>query len=161
QLPEEERYLMSEPDLQDRIAVLLGGRSAEELVFGFATTGAGDDLKKATEIARRMVMEFGMSAKVGPINVAESGPRFLAAGFRRSEDLSDETEMAIDREVKSILMRAHDRARDILGEHRDDLDALAKQLLERESLSGRDLESYFGPRVTGGMRAEGPAEGSD
>ena len=75
QLPEEERYLMSEPELRDRIAVLLGGRAAEQIVFGFATTGAHDDLRKATEIARRMVMEFGMSEAVGPINVAEGGPR--------------------------------------------------------------------------------------
>ena len=143
QLPEEERYLMSEPELHDRIAVLMGGRSAEELVFGFATTGAQDDLKKATEIARRMVMEFGMSEKVGPINIAEQGPRFLSPVFRRGEDISDETEVAIDREVKSILVAAREEARRILGEHRDDLDQLAEILLEKETLEGRDLDEYF------------------
>ena len=143
QLPEEERYLMSEPELHDRIAVLMGGRSAEELVFGFATTGAQDDLKKATEIARRMVMEFGMSEKVGPINIAEQGPRFLSPVFRRGEDISDETEVAIDREVKSILVAARDQARRILGEHRDDLDNLAEFLLEKETLEGKDLDEYF------------------
>ncbi|MBA3350587.1 MAG: ATP-dependent zinc metalloprotease FtsH, partial [Actinobacteria bacterium] len=100
QLPDEERYLMSEPELRDRIAVLLGGRSAEEIVFEFATTGAQDDLQKATEIARRMVMEFGMSPKVGPINISEQGPRFLGPSFRRNESISEETEIAIDREVK-------------------------------------------------------------
>jgi cell division protease FtsH len=144
QLPDEERYLMSEPDLRNRIAVLLGGRSAEELVFGFATTGAQDDLKKATEIARRMVMEFGMSEKVGPINIAEQGPRYLVPVFRRGEDVSEETEVAIDREVKAILREAQDKARSILGEHRGDLDNLAEVLLEKETIDRNDLDSYFG-----------------
>jgi len=143
QLPDEERYLMSEPELHDRIAVLLGGRAAEETVFGFATTGAQDDLKKATEIARRMVMEFGMSPRVGPINIADNGPRFLSPAFRRSEDVSDETEVAIDREVKGILIQAQDRARGILTKHRTDLDRLAEILLEKENLSGHDLEEHF------------------
>ncbi len=144
QLPDEERYLMSEPELRDRIAVLLGGRSAEELVFNFATTGAQDDLQKATEIARRMVMEFGMSAKVGPINIADQAGRFLSPVFRRSEDVSEETEVAIDREVKSILTEAHEKARAILRDHRDDLDALSKVLLEKESIGRADLEQHFG-----------------
>ncbi len=143
QLPDEERYLMSEPELRDRIAVLLGGRSAEEIVFGFATTGAQDDLKKATEIARRMVMEFGMSEKVGPINIADSGPRFLSPVLRRGESVSEETEVAIDREVKALLTGAHERARRIVVDHRGDLDALATDLLEKESLDRRDLERYF------------------
>ena len=147
QLPDEERYLMSEPELHDRIAVLLGGRAAEETVFGFATTGAQDDLKKATEIARRMVMEFGMSPRVGPINIADNGPRFLSPAFRRSEEVSDETEVAIDREVKSILLQGQQRARGILTERREDLDALAELLLEKENLSGRDLATYFEGRV--------------
>ncbi len=144
QLPDEERYLMSEPELRDRIAVLLGGRAAEEIVFGFATTGAHDDLKKATEIARRMVMEFGMSAQVGPINIAENGYRFLSPAFRRGEDVSEETERAIDREVKAILLDAQSRARSILTDRRGDLDALAELLLERETLDRRALDEYFG-----------------
>ncbi len=147
QLPEEERYLMSEPELHDRIAVLLGGRAAEETVFGFATTGAQDDLKKATEISRRMVMEFGMSPRVGPINIADDGPRFLSPSFRRTEDVSDETEVAIDREVKSILMQGQERARAILTQHRSDMDELAELLLEKENLSGRDLADHFATKV--------------
>ncbi|MFP5352319.1 MAG: ATP-dependent zinc metalloprotease FtsH [Actinomycetota bacterium] len=143
QLPDEERYLMSEPELHDRIAVLLGGRAAEETVFGFATTGAQDDLKKATEIARRMVMEFGMSPRVGPINIADNGPRFLSPAFRRTEEVSEETEVAIDREVKGILMQGQERARGILAQNRRDLDELAELLLEKENLSGRDLEEHF------------------
>ncbi|HEX2129544.1 MAG TPA: cell division protein FtsH, partial [Solirubrobacterales bacterium] len=145
QLPDEERYLMSEPELRDRIAVLLGGRSAEEIVFGYATTGAGDDLKKATEIARRMVMEFGMSDKVGPVNLSGDGARFLSPAFRRTEEISDETEVEIDREVKAILQEARDKARAILTEHRHDLDVLAEVLLEKESLDRRDLDSHFSP----------------
>jgi cell division protease FtsH len=147
QLPEEERYLMTEPELRDRIAVLLGGRSAEQIVFGFATTGAHDDLKKATEIARRMVREFGMSEKVGPMNIAESGPRYLSPGFQRSESVSDETEVAIDREVKAILLGALDRAQEILEEHRDDLDRLAAVLLEKETLEGHELQTLLDQEV--------------
>ena len=145
QLPDEERYLMSEPELRDRIAVLLGGRSAEEIVFGYATTGAQDDLKKATEIARRMVMEFGMSEKVGPVNLAGDGARFLSPAFRRGDDVSDETETVIDREVKAILQEARDKARTIVSEHRHDLDVLAEVLLEKETLDRRDLDSHFSP----------------
>lgn len=143
QLPEEERYLMSEPELRDRITVLLGGRAAEEIVFGFGTTGAQDDLKKATEIARRMVMEFGMSEKLGPINIAEQGPTFLPGRLRRADEVSDETEVAIDREVKAMLQEARQKARQLLAGRRDDLDALAGLLLERETLDRKDLEAYF------------------
>jgi cell division protease FtsH len=146
QLPDEERYLMTEPELHDRIAVLLGGRQAEELVFGYATTGAQDDLRKATEIARRMVMEFGMSEKVGPINIAETGPQFLSPAFQRGENVSDETEVAIDREVKKILLGGQERARSILTEHRSDLDRLAELLLEKETLERRDLDELVDSR---------------
>ncbi|MGH2735978.1 MAG: ATP-dependent zinc metalloprotease FtsH [Actinomycetota bacterium] len=144
QLPEEERYLMSEPELRDMIAVLMGGRSAEEIVFDQVTTGAGDDLRRATEIARRMVQEFGMSEKVGPINISDQGGRFLSPMFRRGDDISAETETAIDREVKAILLEGRSKARDILNERRGDLDGLAKILLERESLGRKDLDAYFG-----------------
>ena len=144
QLPDEERYLMSEPELRDRIAVLLGGRAAEELVFGYGTTGAQDDLRRATDIARRMVMEFGMSETVGPLNIAEQGARFLSPAFRRGEDVSDETETSIDREVKAILVEAQKKAARILADHRTDLDELAVLLLEKESIGLRELKEHFG-----------------
>ena len=143
QLPDEERYLMTEPELRDMLAVLLGGRAAEDLVFGFATTGAGDDLRRATEIARRMVMEFGMSEKVGPINLAEQGGRFLTREIRQSGGISDETEVAIDREVKTLLLEGREKATKILQDHRDDLDELSTALLDQETLSRSDLENYF------------------
>ena len=158
QLPDEERYLMSEPELRDRVAVLLGGRSAEEIVFGFATTGAQDDLKKATEIARRMVMEFGMSEKVGPINIADQGGRFLGPVFRRSDEVSEETEVAIDREVKAILVEGQQKARAVLADHRSDLDVLAQILLDKETLDRNDLEAHFGSRSTTTELAPPPRE---
>jgi cell division protease FtsH len=157
QLPDEERYLMSDPELRDRVAVLLGGRSAEELVFGFATTGAQDDLRKATEIARRMVMEFGMSETVGPINIGSDGARFLGPAFRRGDEVSEETEVAIDREVKAILLEGQNKARTILSERRDDLDALADILLDKESIGRRELDDYFGRSPT---TAQFPISGS-
>jgi cell division protease FtsH len=149
QLPEEERYLMSEPELRDMIAVLLGGRSAEEIVFHVATTGAGDDLRRATEIARRMVMEFGMSEEVGPINISETGSRFLNPMFRQGNDVSEEAQMTIDREVKAILLEGRDKARKILSEHREDIDGLAAILLDKENLSRRDLDEFFGDPTPG------------
>lgn len=158
QLPEEERYLMSEPELRDRIAVLLGGRSAEEIIFGFATTGAQDDLKRATEIARRMVMEFGMSEKVGPINLSGDGARFLSPAYRVSEQVSEETEVAIDREVKAIILDAREKARTIVGDHREDMDGLARILLERESLDRRDLDEFFALGARGEPGNEPTAE---
>ena len=157
QLPDEERYLMSEPELRDRIAVLLGGRSAEEIVFGFATTGAQDDLRKATEIARRMVMEFGMSEAVGPINISSDGARFLSPMFRRGDDVSEETETVIDREVKAILLEGQRKAREIIGERRGDLDGLAEILLEKESLGRQELDDFFGRAAP---TAQFPAAGS-
>jgi cell division protease FtsH len=148
QLPEEERYLMSEPELRDRIAVLLGGRAAEEVVFGFPTTGAEDDLRKATEIARRMVTEFGMSAKLGPINITEGQSRFLSPLARRGDDVSDHTETVIDSEVRTILTEAHEKAAQVLMRVRTELDVLADLLLERETLERPDLEKHLGARHT-------------
>jgi cell division protease FtsH len=90
-----------------------------------------------------MVMEFGMSAKVGPINIADHGPRFLSPAFRRGDDVSEETEVAIDREVKALLMNGQDKARRILTARRADLEQLARVLLERETLDRKDLEKHF------------------
>jgi cell division protease FtsH len=93
-----------------------------------------------------MVMEFGMSDKVGPINIAETGPQFLSPAFQRGENVSDETEVAIDREVKKILLGGQERARSILTERRADLDRLAELLLEKETLERRDLDELVGVR---------------
>jgi cell division protease FtsH len=150
QLAEEERFLMAEPELKDMIAILLGGRAAEELIFGFATTGAQDDLKRATETARRMVMEFGMSEKVGPINIAEQGPRYLSAVFRRGEEMSEEAQVVIDREVRAILVEALDKASTILKSRKQDMDELAVILLDKETLDANDLDAHFGKKLPHG-----------
>ena len=146
QLPEEERYLLSEPELRDRLTVLLGGRAAEEIVFGFATTGSHDDLKKATEMARRMVVEFGMSKEVGPINIAQPGFRFLTPGVSHGTDISDETARTIDLEVKALLQEAHEKAKVILVDHRSQLDLLARELLEKETLERDAVAAVLGAR---------------
>jgi cell division protease FtsH len=143
QLPEEDRYLVSEPELHDRVAVLLGGRSSEEAVFGFVTTGAQDDLMKATEIARQMITRFGMSEKLGPVSVAEEDSLFLSRKLRQTRAVSEETETAIDRELKAFLSDALDRARSIIAEHRNELDRLSEILLEEETLERQDLEAVL------------------
>jgi cell division protease FtsH len=160
QLAEEERFLMAEPELKDMIAILLGGRAAEELIFGFATTGAQDDLKRATETARRMVMEFGMSEKVGPINIAEQGPRYLSAVFRRGEDMSEEAQVVIDREVRAILVQALDKASTILKSRKQDMDELAVILLDKETLDANDLDAHFGKKLPQGSLL-GPLDRED
>jgi cell division protease FtsH len=160
QLAEEERFLMAEPELKDMIAILLGGRAAEELIFGFATTGAQDDLKRATETARRMVMEFGMSEKVGPINIAEQGPRYLSAVFRRGEEMSEEAQVVIDREVRAILVQALDKASAILKSRKQDMDELAVILLDKETLDANDLDTHFGKKLPHGSLL-GPLDRED
>jgi cell division protease FtsH len=142
------------------IAILLGGRAAEELIFGFATTGAQDDLKRATETARRMVMEFGMSEKVGPINIAEQGPRYLSAVFRRGEEMSEEAQVVIDREVRAILVQALDKASAILKDRKQDMDELAVILLDKETLDANDLDAHFGKKLPHGSLL-GPLDRED
>ena len=133
QLPTEDRYLMTRSELLARINVLLGGRVAEEIVFGDVSTGAQNDLQRATEIARTMITQFGMSEKLGL--AALEGPRhatFLMVPTQSPREYSEETARQIDEEVKQILAEAHGKARDILVAHRPALEELAKLLLEKE-----------------------------
>jgi cell division protease FtsH len=133
QLPTEDRYLMTRSELLARICVLLGGRVAEETVFGDISTGAQNDLQRATEIARTMITQFGMSEKLGLASL--EGARtatFLMVPTQSSKEYSEETARLIDEEVKQILTEAHTRARDILVSHRLALEELAKLLLEKE-----------------------------
>ncbi len=145
QRPLEDRYIVTEPQLQDRLAVLLGGRTAEELVFRQMSTGAQDDLQRATEIARAMVTEYGMSRKLGPLSFGRDGfrgpeGRMLFPGER--PEFSDETAKLVDEEVARIVGEAHQRAQDILEEQRSLLDRLARLLMVQEVLEGADLERY-------------------
>jgi cell division protease FtsH len=144
QLPTEDRYLMTRSELLGRINVLLGGRVAEEIVFGDISTGAQNDLQRATEIARTMITQFGMSEKLGLASL--EGPRhatFLMVPTQSSKEYSEETARLIDEEVKQILSDAHTKARDILVAHRSALEELAKLLLEKEVVDRPALQAIL------------------
>jgi cell division protease FtsH len=140
QMPEEERQLEQLPFLEDALAVRLGGRAAEEEVFGVPSTGAQDDLLSATELASRMVREWGMSKRIGNMAWGPMGPVFLGEDLVHSRDYSDETARVIDTEIERILSEQAVRARKVLAAHRRGLDAIASALIERESLDRSDVE---------------------
>jgi cell division protease FtsH len=144
-LPTEDKYLKSRTELVDSMTMLLGGRTAEEIVFGEPTTGASDDIERCTDIARKMVTTYGMSERIGPqLLVGAHGP---VAGRPDSAEqgYSDELAGLIDREIRRLVDGAHDRARAILETHRDTLDRLATALVEKETLDDADLAEVFGP----------------
>jgi cell division protease FtsH len=164
QLPLEDRYLMTRSDLFSQLSVLLGGRSAEEIAFDEISTGAQNDLQRATDIARAMVTEFGMSDALGA--VAYDGHRrnaFLDNPFAPERGhYAEETALKIDLEVKRILTEAHERARQILRERRGTLDALSERLLEKEVIEAEELKAIIGPippREPGPVPAEVPPVG--
>jgi cell division protease FtsH len=142
QRPLEDRYLLTEPELKDRLAILLGGRTAEEIAFERISTGAQNDLQRATEIARAMVIEYGMSPRIGPISLSQDGgpERYLFPGA--GQELSPELAAAVDDEVKRLVEEAHDRARDALERKRDLLDRLSDLLMVTEVIDGADLKAY-------------------
>ena len=140
QLPEKERYTQTKRELMGQITGLMGGRTAEEIVFQDVTSGAYSDFKQATEIARRMVCEWGMSEELGPLNFGDRGEvLFLAREVSRHQDYSEDTARKIDAEVTGIVVRSHERAREILTRYRDRLDTLAEALLEYETIDGREV----------------------
>jgi len=144
QLPTEDRYLMTRSELLARICVLLGGRGAEEIVFGDISTGAQNDLQRATEIARTMITQFGMSEKLGLASL--EGARtamFLMVPTHSPKEYSEETARLIDQEVKQILTEAHAKARDILAARRSALEELAKLLLEKEVVERPELQAIL------------------
>lgn len=145
QQPTEDRYLMTRSELLDRIAVLLGGRVAEELVFGEISTGAQSDLQRATEIARAMVTEYGMSDRLGLVTYErERRPMFLPESFTPTKTYSEAKAAEIDEEITRVMEEAHRRVRQILSEKRDTLEALAKLLLEKEIVQGEELRKMLG-----------------
>jgi cell division protease FtsH len=138
--PLEDRYLATEPELNDLLAFAMGGRVAEELCFDEISTGAQNDLEKATDIARAMVAEYGMSEKLGPLSFGHDDPN---AWFGASTGkMSGHTAELIDEEVARLLGEAHERAERILTERRELLDRLAALLLATETIDGRDLKEY-------------------
>jgi cell division protease FtsH len=146
QLPIEDRYLMTRQDLLGQLAVLLGGRTAEEIALGEISTGAQNDLLRATDIARAMVTEFGMSDALGAVNYdGNRRARLLDIPMPQERGLyGDETAQKIDAEIKRILVEAHEKARTILTENRDRLEVVTMRLLEVEVMEGDELRRLLG-----------------
>ncbi|CAM4207675.1 cell division protein FtsH [Bacillus cereus] len=144
-LPKEDRYFMTKPELLDKITGLLGGRVAEEIVFGEVSTGAHNDFQRATGIARRMVTEFGMSDKLGPMQFGSSqgGQVFLGRDFHSEQNYSDAIAHEIDVEMQTIMKDCYARAKQILTEKRDKLDIIAKTLLEVETLDAEQINHLY------------------
>jgi cell division protease FtsH len=163
QLPIEERHIYKREYIGDSLVVRLGGRVAEELVFGHQSTGAQNDLVGNTELARKMVREWGMSDRIGPMAWGSQGAVFLGEDLMHTRDYSDETARVIDEEVERILRDEEDRARKVLTEYRDGLDAVAEALLERETLDGDEVaalvDNAMGRKV-GGPRVITHADGT-
>jgi cell division protease FtsH len=164
QLPVEERHIYKREYIADSLVVRLGGRVAEELIFGHQSTGAQNDLVGNTELARKMVREWGMSDRIGPMAWGSQGAVFLGEDLMHTRDYSDETARVIDEEVERILRDEEDRCRKVLTEYRPGLDAVARALLERETLSGEEVgdavDAAMGRKV-GGPRLITRADGSE
>ena len=144
QLPTEERFLNSKEELQGQIATLLGGRSAEEIVFGKITTGAANDLQRATDLAEQMVGTYGMSDTLGPLAYdKQGGGRFLGGGNNPRRSVSDATAQAIDKEVRGLVDKAHDDALAILRQNMALLETIAQKILEKEVIEGDDLKQML------------------
>jgi len=141
-LPREDRYFMTKPELLDKIVGLLGGRVAEEIVFGEVSTGAHNDFQRATSIARKMVTEYGMSDKLGPLQFGQGqgGQVFLGRDIHNEQNYSDAIAYEIDLEIQRIIKECYERARKILTENRDKLDLIAKTLLEVETLVAEQIK---------------------
>ena len=144
QLPQDERYNFSKTYLENNLAVLLGGRVAEELVFNQMTTGAGNDIERATKMARKMVCEWGMSETIGPLAFGGKGEEvFLGREFTQHKEYSEETARLIDEEVKKIVRDAYEKAKDILQDNIEGLNNLSGALLDRETLTGAEVEKIM------------------
>ena len=142
QLPEEDRFLMSKTELMNRIAILLSGRVSEEIVFDDVTSGAANDLDRATEIARQMVTQLGMSDTLGLVKLGKKREEiFLGRDISEDRNYSEEIAYAIDKEVKAVIDECYERAKEILTEHRDLLDKIASVLLEREVLDAEEFNN--------------------
>ncbi|GIN64466.1 ATP-dependent zinc metalloprotease FtsH [Robertmurraya siralis] len=144
-LPKEDRYFMTKPELLDKIVGLLGGRVAEEIVFGEVSTGAHNDFQRATALARRMVTEFGMSDKLGPLQFgqAQGGQVFLGRDIHNEQNYSDAIAYEIDLEIQRIIKECYAKAKQVLTENRDKLDLIANTLLEIETLDAEQIKHLF------------------
>jgi cell division protease FtsH len=143
-VPMEDRYLKSKTEFEDQIAGLLAGNASERIVFGDTTTGASNDIEKATDLARRMVTEYGMSEKLGPLSFGKRDEMiFLGRDIAEQRNYSDEVAKQIDEEVRAIIDRAYERAHDVLTSNRERLDRLAAKLVAEETVDSPDFEALF------------------
>jgi len=160
QLPEREKYIYSKEYLLARFAVMMGGRAGEELAIGTSTSGAAEDLKQATALVHRMIMELGMSQSLGQMALTDSRENvFLGQELGQRRSYSEETAREIDRETKQILQEAYDRATDILRSNREGLDRIAAKLLEKEEITGKEVLDLLG--INKQNRLGNPLSGSD
>jgi cell division protease FtsH len=142
-LPLEDRYSVTRNQLLDQIAYAMGGRVAEEIVYGDPTTGASNDFEKATSIAKAMVMQYGMSSIVGSVSYGQAGEVFIGRDMAHTKEYSDITAQQIDKEIRGILDAAHDEAYKAINLNRKVLDALAKDLMEKETLNAEEISKIF------------------
>ncbi|MDP3138552.1 MAG: cell division protein FtsH, partial [Burkholderiaceae bacterium] len=150
QLPLDERHTYPKEYLVDVLTVLLGGRAAEQLIFKHFTTGAGNDLERATDLARKMVCNWGMSDELGPVTFGKRDEHiFLGREISQAKDFSEETARVIDHAIKNLVFNSYNQAKDLLTAHRPQLEALAQALLEKETLDSteitRILDSFLNP----------------
>lgn len=149
QLPIQDKHLVTKGEVLEQIVVLLGGRVAEEMIFSEVTSGAHNDLVRATELAKKMICEYGMSS-LGPRTFGKKDRQiFLGRDIAEMKDYSDETADSIDKEVKSIIDKCYDRAKDLIGKNKNKLEAIAKELKEKETLEGKDLERLWNDLKSG------------
>jgi cell division protease FtsH len=143
-LPEQDKFLATREELIDELAMLLGGRVAEELIVGDITTGAANDIERATKVARQMVTEYGMSDTIGPLTLGQKQHEiFLGRDYTAQPDYSDQVAFEIDQEVRRLIDEAHDEALEILQQNRGKLDELAQILVERETMEREDVEAFL------------------
>ena len=148
QLPEDEKHTYPRNYLYNNLAIFMGGRVAEEICLGQMTTGAGNDIERATEMARKMVCEWGMSEKMGPLTYgAKEEQVFLGKDFSQQKNFSDQTAKLIDQEVKALVMSGYEKAREIITEHRDSLEKMALALLDRETLNASEVKEIIEGKV--------------
>jgi cell division protease FtsH len=160
QLPIDDRYLLTRSELRDRMAGLMGGRVAEEEIFGEPSTGASNDLQQATGLARLMVRDYGMG-NLGPVALSDDrGPSFLGSKGPESRSYSDRTALEVDREVQALVLEAQERAREVVRQNRDKLDMLAARLLSVEVVEEEEMVRLWGPKVErpGGLEGRGHTE---
>jgi cell division protease FtsH len=150
QLPLEDRYLATKSELMDKLSVLLAGRASEDLIFKEVSTGAQNDLKQATLIVRKMICDYGMSEKLGPVTLGSGDAEvFLGRDFLKEKNYSEELAFDIDKEIRRMIEECHSRALEILRENRDKLDTLARLLEEKEVLAKEEIEEILGQNIVG------------